>query len=442
VSGDERRPNAWVLAATALALLASCGGIDDRPDVVVVLIDTLRPDYLGFYGNPSETAPFLADLAESSAVMKRAYAASSWTAPSTASLFTSWYPPRHGVVQGFFAHKANAERVERDGSAQLRLNRLPDGHPTLPQFFRAAGYRTFGLASNINIGEEIGFARGFDRFERRQEASVERLGEVLDTWMVEDDDTRPRLIYLHLNDVHGPYTAREPWYEPRADPREDKVARYQGEIGYVDDGLRRMFERHGWADTDTIVAVVSDHGQEFYDHGRHGHRFRLYRELVQVLALIHAPAHGVAAREVHGNVSLLDLLPTLAELAGLEALPEWEGRSLAPVLQGTEDPAVHGRYFFSHRASTKLGRARQMWSVVHGDWHLIQSDSHFELFDLARDPAERNNLAGQLPDVVIELSSKLAEFRAGKYDDSGSSKIDVEIDEERLKALKALGYVD
>lgn len=440
VTGRRRFYCVALVALVALALLSCGGGRQERPDVVLIVIDTLRPDFLGFYGHEGETAEFLAGLAERSAVMRRAFSTSSWTAPSTASLFTSWLPSRHGVVEGFVAHQASAQRQAEEGREVLSLNRLPTGHQTLAEFFSDGGYRTFGLASNINIGEEIGFARGFDRFALDQWADAEALGHRLDSWLAEDDGAQPRLIYLHLNDVHIPYTVREPWYEHEENGTPDDAALYRGEIGYVDNALRGMFERHGWADSDTIVAVVSDHGQEFHDHGRHGHGFRLYRELVQVLAMVHAPARGVVPRQVQGNVSLLDILPTLADLAGLEALPEWKGVSLVPVLEGGEDPTVHGRAFLSHRVLTKGKERREMWSVVQGDWHLIEQESRLELFDLAADPGELDNLVRVRRDVVAELSARIAEDRA-RTREGYASTIEVEIDEERLRALEALGYV-
>lgn len=160
-SSSKRRSTPASALATVVAsmlLLQSCGGFtQERPDVVVILIDTLRPDYLGFYGNETDTAPFLESLAANSTVLRRAYAASSWTAPSTASLFTSWYPPHHGVVEGFFAHKGRVKKVKETGHSSLPLNRLPTGHQTLPELFQQAGYHTLGLAANINNGDEIGY---------------------------------------------------------------------------------------------------------------------------------------------------------------------------------------------------------------------------------------------------------------------------------------------
>ena len=182
------------------------------PNVVVILIDTLRPDYLGIYGHEPETAPFLSRIAARSTVFTRAFSTSSWTAPSTASLFTSVYPHRHGVHTGFLAHKQQVEALKRDGEATIEVNRIADDLTTLPEFFRDQGYATFGMASNRNIGDEEGFTRGFDRFFKAYELPAEVIYNEIESWKEEMEESRPYFLYLHLNDVHMPYLERQPYH--------------------------------------------------------------------------------------------------------------------------------------------------------------------------------------------------------------------------------------
>ncbi len=156
-----------------------------KPNVVIVLCDTLRPDYLGFYRFPRETAPFLTKLAKRSVVFKRAFSTSSWTAPSTASLFTSRYPHRHGVIEGMKLHKMRMERFKKEGKFTIFLNRIPVDIPTLPEIFKAIGYKTFCVAANRNIEKEIGFDRGFDRFEMIGRGSAEALCKRIQSWKKE-----------------------------------------------------------------------------------------------------------------------------------------------------------------------------------------------------------------------------------------------------------------
>ena len=129
-----------------------------RPNIVLVVIDTLRADHLPFYGYPKETAPFLSELAAQGVVFEKAYAASSWTSPATASIFTSLYPFQHGVTMGLLLQK---QLINKDQS--IKVNRIPKELTTLPEAFRINGYRTFGVSDNFNISEGQGFGQGFDR---------------------------------------------------------------------------------------------------------------------------------------------------------------------------------------------------------------------------------------------------------------------------------------
>ena len=130
-----------------------------RPNVVVIVIDTLRADHLPLYGYAHPTTPFLSELARDGIVFDRAYSTSSWTAPATASLFTSLYPFQHGVVTGMVA-TLRARRLD----PTITLNAIPGEATTLPEIMRRAGYRTFGVADNLNICAAEGFDQGFDEF--------------------------------------------------------------------------------------------------------------------------------------------------------------------------------------------------------------------------------------------------------------------------------------
>jgi arylsulfatase A-like enzyme len=314
--------------ALLLGLLISTPGCAEprtgRPDVVLIVLDTLRPDHLGIYGYDRETAPFLADWARRSVVFWRAFSASTWTAPSTASIFTSLFPIQHGVVEGMFVHDVRAREVAKTGRSSLPLNRIPRAVPTLPEILQAAGYQTVGVVSNVNVGPEIGFSRGFDRFDRLLDRDASELFARLRDWESDFDGTKPRFIYLHLNDIHGPYARRTPWFRASGTTLGDLRAAYDSEISYVDQVLGRMFDHFGW-DENAIVVIVSDHGEEFMEHGELGHGLSLYRELLQVLLIVRAPGRGGEGRIVTGNVATLDILPTLVELVGLDLREEWEG---------------------------------------------------------------------------------------------------------------------
>ncbi len=432
------------LLAGAIIALIGCGRPAPRPpgDVVLILLDTLRVDHLGFLGHEVERAPFLASQARAGVVFDRAYSTSSWTAPSTASVFTGLYPLRHGVTEGFFAHQQRMQTLSKEGHATLPLNRLPLDVQTLAERFRAGGYRTFGAATNINIGAALGFDRGFDRFRHAHHESAGDLFRQLRPWIEEmRASPQPFFLYLHLNDLHGPYEKRKPWYRPQADPQADLIAAYDSQIPYVDAELQRFAARAGWG-AGTIVAIVSDHGEAFGEHGFQRHDGGLNQELTHVLFSVRGP--GIAPRRIPENVSLVDVMPTLLALAGLPVPAGGDGVSLASLIRGDDaDLASHlaARTLFGHRVATLDGRERRWWAAMHGPWKLIEDGAARTLFDLDADVAERDDRSASEPERTAALSASLDEFRRTASRQDGPN-VDVPLDRRLLEQLRELGYVE
>ena len=410
------------------------------PNVVVILLDTLRPDHLGFYGYQTDTAPFLRELAERSVVFRNAHSTSSWTAPAVASVLTGLYPTDHGIIEGFLAFK----RREQKGMKLLPLNRLPDDVTLLAERFADAGYATFGITTNLNIGPEIGFDRGFDRFLTYRKDDASKVEATLMEWEPEIRAATPYFLYLHFMDPHMPYNKRDPWYEEdtslqgRRGRLLDDAAAYDSEIRYLDEHLRRIYTRFGW-DRDTVIAVVSDHGEEFGEHGGTGHEFTLYRELMQALLLVQLPG-GTQAASPDVPVSVIDLFPTVLELAGLEA-PEVEGWSLAP-LWGDQASAARERFrertVFAHRARF-VPELAHCWAAVGDGMKLIQDPEGLELYDMAADRGEQRDLYAERKDDVERLARRLAEFRLRGF--RAVEKVEIELDPELASDLEELGYV-
>jgi arylsulfatase A-like enzyme len=413
-----------------------------RPDIVLVLIDTLRPDYLGLGGAAAETAPFLAELAGKSILFRHAHSTSSWTAPATASVFTGRYPPQHGVTKGFLAQGGGREEGEEAGAQSLELHSLPTGLPTLAERLRDAGYQTLGVAGNVNLGTELGFQRGFERFSCERQADAEALAATLSAWRAELDPARPCFTYVHLNDVHKPYVPRAPWYQAGAD--DEDAARYQSEIRYVDESLRALFTTMQWGE-DTARLVISDHGEAFGEHGQRGHGLSLHGEVNRVLMILAPAGWAGGARVVEENVSLLDVRPTALALAGLEEAPgraegpELVGRSLLAFAAGGEREAFARRALFAHRGNP--GRA--LWAVLSGEWKLIEDerDGRRQLFDTRADPGELSDQSADRPEVVARLAAELERFRAAARP-IGSADVEVELDPATLRHLSELGYVE
>jgi arylsulfatase A-like enzyme len=431
------------LASVAWYALHRASSPARRPDVVVIVVDTLRASYLNVYGYERETAPFLSELAERSAVFDRAFSTSSWTAPSTASIFTGRYPWSHGIKIGFYLH-LNWTNTDRPNESTIPLNRFSTTERTLPMRFQALGYSTLGMASNINIGDEIGFSRGFDRFLLEHRDAAQGLRHKLAYWLFETRADRPIFVYLHLNDCHKPYSKRPQYFsEEEARGREDR-SRYLSEIRYTDAQLKSIYELV--AGENTLFVVLSDHGEEFEDHGGLGHTAKLYDELNRVLMMIHGPDLGIASRRFDDiNVSLIDVLPTLLELVGEEAPADVEGTSLARLVRGEDDGAelrdrVQDRVLFAHRRGV---RNQDLWAAIEGPWKLIQlSDGSLELYDHRSDPEERNDVSDARAAIASRMSSLLEPIRERTLASSRErDEVELEVDEELERTLKSLGYV-
>ena len=441
--------------APALAVLPlACGEArESPPSVILVVLDTLRADYLDLYGYRRETAPFLARLASEGAVFERTYSSSSWTAPATASLLTGLYPDRHGITRGFFAQvRGTGEPVAEDA---IELMSIDSNSSTLAELFRADGYTTIGLATNINIGPEIGFDRGFDLFERHDGWTAGKIFSRLRSLEEDMRDGQPFFLYLHLNDVHKPYELRKRWHEqvedlfvPESlDGRDaeevvETVSLYQSEIGYLDHWLERILG--AFADDDVLVCVVSDHGEEFMERGKIGHHFSLYNEVNRVLFLLHGPGLGVESGVFDHELSLVDVGPTLLELAGLTVPEELDGISLTALVQRAAHPGAReaterllaGRPVFAHRWSDGY----DLWAVIRGGWKLIEGPTGQQLFRLPSDPLEQENVAPLHLDVTEELSALLDGHRARDYHPD-SWRQSVPIAGDILERLRQLGYV-
>jgi arylsulfatase A-like enzyme len=420
---------------TAL-LLAGCGADEPaRPNVLVVLVDTLRADRLPFYGHAADTAPFLTSWAARSVVFERAWATSSWTAPATASVFTGVYPDQHGVVLGMQVF----QRMQRV-APELELEGIPAELQTLPELSRAAGYRTFGVADNPNIGKELGFDRGFERFECFLEQGSELVTAKLGEWSAEVRASAPWFVYLHYMDPHFPYQRREPYY--RAPPSDEPLAldsaAYDSEIRFLDREIEQAFALLG-VDEETVVVFLADHGEEFGDHGGKGHDPTLYSELTRIPLFIHVP--GVAPRRERAPVSQIDLLPTLRDLLRAPRSEQDAGWSLRELLERGEP--LGERTLFGMRRD----KASTLRSAIAGDHKYIVRDFDAalerppvrELYDLAHDPREKANLAEREAALGAELDARLRAHEAGSRKWRAGAQT-YELSPELLHKLQELGY--
>jgi arylsulfatase A-like enzyme len=446
--GRERRGRripAAILAAAAAAGALACGGRGSEaaptapPAVVLVVIDALRADHLPAYGYGRDTAPFLARLAGEGVVFERAYSTATWTAPAMASLFTAVYPTQHGVLTGLNARL----RLERKGVAPA-LSGIPADLETLPEAMKRAGYATFGVADNFNVGATLGFAAGFDELVSfRRSRTAAGVNAQLAEWEDRLTAGGPYFLLVHYLDPHFPYRAPEPAFgAPPGDDLAGDVAAYDSEIRHVDGRVEEVFRRFGWERA--LVVVTADHGEEFGEHGGTGHGRTLHEESLRVPLLVRFPGGAHGGRRVAIPVSLVDVLPTLREAAGLAPDPRNEGRSLLGLVGGGAGPEWEERALFAHLLERRPAGDRETVAAVQGDWKLVvvRPPGDRRLFDLRRDPGERVDRAAAEPAVAARLAARLDRFErtAPRYA-AGAAPVPVPLDREAEENLRALGYV-
>jgi arylsulfatase A-like enzyme len=411
---------------------------ENKVNVVLIVLDTLRADHLPFYGYKKNTAPFLSQLSSKSIVFENVFSASSYTSPSTASIFTSLYPFQHGVFMGFFASRQR----------KIKLNQIPLRIKTITEILEENGYKTFGIADNINICQEEGFTQGFHKFKRFPYVQEHKVVQTLKKW-AEDIKTQEKyFLYIHFNDCHGPYHPRLPWYEKKENRREDAIARYDSEISYVDNKIKKLFHLFGW-DENTLLIITADHGEEFWDHQKRGHGKSLYKEVIQVPLLIYFPVKDRIHKRIKLNVSNMDILPTVRNYLGIESNEIEEGLDLTPLIRGESKKHYKKRYIFAHLLYRDKNGPRVIFrAAVYKDWKYIFYENvsnrniyRKELYNIAMDPRETHNRLGKNGQVAFQLFSRFMDFERKSRKFIQQTK-NVSLTHQQEQELKTLGYVE
>lgn len=427
-------------------MLYSDRSADERPNVILIALDTLRSDHLNSYGYERDTSPQMAAFAKRGVLFEQAFSQAPWTLPSFASIFTGLHPARHGVVR-------NGTALTADG-------------PSLPGLLRGAGYFTVGFHDGGYMGHVQGFHNNFDHYERIE--GLRSIETVVD-WATSHRDL-PFFLFLHTYDVHSPYGSVPEEYRDIYS-REDRASRhdlathkpvdivrkhkpgvfeardfeamhdlYDGEIRFVDDQLGRLFavlDELGLSKR-THVILMSDHGEEFGEHkGIEHHNGNIYRELTQIPLVWVGP--GIAQnRRVTELVASVDILPTVLDRLGIDlrTAGDINGIPLVPLLIEEQSPdRWRRRHVFSQSHSN--GGARSLRTV---EWTLVHSArAGWKLFDRRSDPAESEDVFDQHPDIVKRLRPTLDAFATAEPR-AATSESSV-LDEETLQDLKALGYI-
>jgi arylsulfatase A-like enzyme len=420
---------------------------DSSPNIILVVIDALRADRLNDYGHDRKTNPFLAEFGKRGIRFTNAYSQSSHTKLSVASLLTGLIPPHHGVRQADFPWEEEKTRYFSD-SLSSKLT-------TLAEVLQKKGYRTAGFVTNPHLKSYFGFSQGFEDYTYIDlpQGKARPLNNEIVRWL-KQREKNPFFIYVHYMDIHAPYRP-SPEYRSLYTRKKDLVAYgsngphqgtvdreavqytkdcYDAKINYWDDCFReliRQMEEQGWAGN-TIFVILSDHGEEFYDHGGFGHGFTLYQEQLRVPLYIVGQGRIPPGQVRKDRVEVIDIFPTLCALAGQKV------KSLG--LQGKDLLASEGLSPDSfHYAETCMGKAPV--SVQTADFKLIYNvaEKSFELYDLKNDRKESANIISSKPAWARAGQKELLELMASRKPGIQSSKR--EMSRETMDALRSLGYI-
>ena len=399
---------------------------DGDYNVLLITVDTLRADRLGAYGFTEVETPVIDRLAATGVTFERAYSPTPLTLPAHSSLMTGTYPAFHGV---------------RDNGAFV----IPDNLDTMAGVFARNGYETAAFVAAFVLDSRWGLRGGFDTYFDdfvlpKQEVvglgSVQRTAEEVVNealaWL-RRARTDPFFLWVHLYDPHTPYTPPEP-YRSRYEGHP-----YLGEIAYTDVQLGHLL-----AGLDeptrarTIVVLAADHGEGLGDHGEIEHGFFVYEEAIHVPLIVNAPFEPLRGVRRTEFVSLVDVMPTILEMARLPVPDTVQGESMVALLGNEEPPwrdAVYAESFYP--------RLHFGWSelkTLRGERYKLIVSPEPELFDLHEDPGERANVADQMNTAFAALNRQLTELDA-RYSEGAERSPSLELDEETRARLAALGYL-
>ena len=450
--------------------------VADSPNVLLIVLDTTRADILSCYGSEYHTTPRIDDLASYGVLYRRAYSTNFWTLPSHATILTGLYPGEAGATS--------------------ETNHLPTENETLAERLHSVGYRTAAVVANAWVSEERGFSQGFDDFfEAWREMPPPDISlpasagypafEHASDWIAgHASDPGPFFLFVNFNIAHLPYKPppaercrfwSKPWREERVqkamsiksewsvatgkaelDDRTYRLMRelYASEVSIADGWIGQLIDQLAQCGKldNTLVIVTADHGEHLGEHDLLGHPPSMYECVLRVPLIIRYPKLFQPGKIVEDLVSLTAITPTILDACGLHddvgltkpgtlslAADEFDGPPFViaengrPInalhLTATRFPDFDADSIDYRMRSIREGRHKLVWKVGVGT----------ELYDLRRDPGERNDLSDQLPEVRDDLLNQLRDLYGGNHTDQPLFRSQ---DEETRARLRALGYID
>jgi len=454
-----------VLNATAIATPATpAPGTAKGPNAILIIADTLRADHVGAYGASATKTPGIDRLAKDGVVFEKAFSQSSWTRPSVSTILTSLYPASHKVM--------------------YKTDMLPEGVTTVAETMRDAGYRTVGYVTNINVAPSFHFDQGFqeytylapefffgatdsgsklafysgmrllrERFFSRQKfvqnfyQDAQTVNGAALPW-IDRNSKQPFFTLIHYMDPHDPYfeipyngVAVARVDTPNPDPSQrDRLERlYASNVEYMDRFIGNLIEalKAAGAYDDTMIVLVADHGEEFYEHKGWWHGTTLYEEETHVPFIVKLPKNAKAGTRVKTWAQLLDVAPTIVATCGVPVPPVFQGRDLFG--EGKSPSVLYAQE--DHEGNQLESVRSERWKMILANEGNPRDLATLELYDLQADPNESRNLAAQQPEVIASLKEDLEHLRTLAKSGAVAGQSG-DIDNASKERLRALGYVN
>ena len=467
-----------MLALCAMLGWHASAAASDRPNILLVIIDTLRADRLEAQRGGLLVMPNLKGLADGAVSFTQAYAQETFTKPSVTSIMTSLYPDVHGVRLGIIDPERQLPESMRS-KMEISVDVLSPDLPTLAKILKGTGYTTGAVQANPQLAPECGFSEGFDEylclFNAKADVVLEKALSMLESL------STPCFLYVHFMDPHMPYsppgqfvkrfgpapqiTDQDRWlfqlYRAyyidlilhgtalnktrdfgtfSTSGREYVRFMYDAEVNFADEQLPVLLSALRKKGGSNIMVVTSDHGEEFWEHGSVGHVKTAYRELAHVpLVFI---SEKWQAQRVDIPVETIDILPTIAAYLGLPENKNWQGRNLLPALEGS---SLEPRPVFTVAGGIQAWWPIKWEAVLLGESRFVLNriDGQGELYHYQEDPYEQRNRFQEAPEQVSQLQALLDDHqhRNLRHPCRQTDVDTVPLPDEVADALEAMGYL-
>lgn len=447
-------------------------------NVVILLIDALRRDHLGCYGYHESTSPFLDEMAQEGIKFNNAFAVSSWTLPTVSTIFTGYYPTIHGATGPEHVVSPSlttmAEAFKRKGYATAAFTTIPylkkiyNLHQGFDWYDDDLLKKTFlGLAientSYLQILPRVMYyTRILLNLPVQDPAVVEftswwstklnarNVNERVLKWLRKEREA-PFFLYVHYLDVHSPHFDPHPykddptWEKLRYDPMhdvDDRINLYDGGIRYADEQIRNLVKSMKELNMyeNSLIIFLSDHGEEFLDHGGVGHGISLYGEQLNIPMIIFPTAVVPGNLVIDAPVSQIDLFPTLDDWLSLGAPYHGSGLSLRELILSSYDSCVNTRRLLFAEMDYQIP-LRSVLSENRWKYILNMESKKAEIYDLTMDQTERNDLSISQDVLSMSLKQNLIDHFV-ELRKSAASPEQIRLDDWTKQSLKALGYLD